>query len=251
MTNFSNPDDNLINAQKQLIESYKKYSAATNASTGLEIYESDTFDFPIGIEEITDNVTVQDTLPGPNILSGINEDLWYIVLCDSPITIEKVIKDNLETSGVSPFDRIDDFADDDKKLTEIIDYIRSQTNISFGQQLANRLEFLVEIAKEEEPEETPIIPESLGYFINLVHSFPNLKYPDVMISPSRNIRVQWQASFNRHFAVEFIEDGDVRFVVFSPNPENPEKTTRLSGITSLDSLLEIAKPYGVLAWSSQ
>ena len=70
-----------------------------------------------------------------------------------------------------------------------------------------------------------------------------------MISPSRNIRVQWQVASNRHFAVEFIEDGDVRFVIFSPDPENLEKITRISGITSLDSLLEITQPYGVLDWS--
>ena len=250
MRNFSNSNGNFINAQKQFIEKFEKYAAATNASTGIEIYEDDSFESFNIIGENTVKGTFSDICQSYNSLLNLDQALSEgIVFSNSPITIEPDIEVILAPSEGSPFDSIDDFLDDDEKLTGIIDYIRSQTNISFGQQLANRLEFLVEIAKEEEPGETPIIPESLRYFINLLHLAPNLKYPDVMISPSRNIRVQWQVASNRHFAVEFIEDGDVRFVIFSPDPENLEKITRISGITSLDSLLEITQPYGVLDWS--
>jgi len=241
MSNLSNSNGDFINAQKQIIENYKIYSAARNVSTRLEILEEDPFEPFTGIEDITDKGTI-----------GIGAALLkYIVFKDSPITSELDIADTLAPSEGSPFDSIDDFQKDDEKLTNIIGYIRNQTIISFRQQLANRLEFLVEIAKEEEPEEAPIIPESLSYFIQFLLSASHLKYPDVMLSPSKNIRVQWQAASNRHFAVEFIENGDVRFVIFSPDPQNPEKITRLSGITSLDSLLEISQPYGVLTWSSQ
>jgi hypothetical protein len=56
---------------------------------------------------------------------------------------------------------------------------------------------------------------------------------------------------NRHFAVEFLPTGDAHFVIFTPDPMHPDKTIRMSGLASVDSLMETVQPHGVLTWSSQ
>ena len=140
---------------------------------------------------------------------------------------------------------------DDEKVLEIILHVRNQLNISFSKQLADRLEFLFDASKEEYPDEVAILPESLRSFVGFLQSAKNLNYPDVVLSPSKNIRVQWRTGPNRHFAVEFLPTGDTHFVIFSPDPMHPEKTIRMSGIVSVDSLMETVRPHGVLTWSSQ
>lgn len=139
----------------------------------------------------------------------------------------------------------------DKKVLEIISHVRNQLNISFSQQLADRIKFLFDASKEEYPEEVAILPESLSSFVSFLHSATSLKYPDVVLSPSKNICTQWRAGPNRHFAVEFFPTGDAHFVIFTPDPIHPEKTVRISGIVSVDSLMQTVTPHGVLSWCSQ
>ena len=140
---------------------------------------------------------------------------------------------------------------EDKKVLNITSYIRDQSNICFAHRLANRLEFLVEASKEEHPDEVAILPDSLRNFVRFLQSAINLNYPDVVLSPSKHIRAQWRAGPNRHFAAEFLTTGDANFVIFSPDPKHPEKTIRLSGLVSVDSLIDTVEPHGVLAWSSR
>lgn len=165
-------------------------------------------------------------------------------------TIETDPEDISSHVSERTFDKFYDLLDNDEKVSEIISYVHSQLKVTFAQQLADRLKFLLEVAKEEDPDEVAISPKSLSNFLGFLQSFPNLKYPTVVLSPDKNIRVQWRAGPNKHFAVEFLTSGDARFVIFSPDPNHPEKTLRLSGLTSVDSLVEIAEPHGVLNWSS-
>lgn len=134
---------------------------------------------------------------------------------------------------------------------EIILHLQNQVNRSFSRQLADRIKFLFDASKEEYPEKVAILPESVRNFVGFMQSVTILKYPDVVLSPSKNIRAQWHIGPNRHFAVEFLPTGDAHFVIFTPDPMHPEKTIRMSGIVSVDSLMETTKPHGVLSWSSQ
>jgi hypothetical protein len=170
---------------------------------------------------------------------------------ESTLTLESFSGDRISLTSESPFDILDEYRNEDEKVLRIISYIRTQLNADFAQQLANRLEFLFQISHEEHPDEVAIIPESLSNFVALLQSETYLKYPDVMLSPSNNIRIQWRTAPNRHFAVEFLNSGDAQFVIFSPDPSHPERTIRLSGIASIDSLMEMVRPYGVLRWSSR
>jgi hypothetical protein len=165
---------------------------------------------------------------------------------ESTLTLESFSEDRISAKWESPFDKIDECRNEDEKAFRIISYIRSQLKADFAQQLADRLEFLYEVSHEEHPNEIAIMPESLSNFVALLQTETHLKYPDVVLSPSNNIRVQWRTAPNRHFAVEFLNSGDAQFVIFSPDPCHPEKTIRSSGIASIDSLMEIARAYGVL-----
>lgn len=149
------------------------------------------------------------------------------------------------------FDQLEEQRSDENKIVELISYIRSQKRIPFAERLANRLEYLVEASQEEYPYQSPISSESLRWFVYLLISTPNLVYPDVVLSPSGNIRVEWHAARNRHFAIEFSPDGNARFVVFAPDSKHPMKTSRFSGIVSVEALIETVRPYGVLKWSLQ
>ena len=114
-----------------------------------------------------------------------------------------------------------------------------------------RIQFLFEASKEEYPAEVAILPDSLKNFVGFLQTEPDLKYPDVVLSPSKNIRAQWRTAPNRHFAVEFLPTGDAHFVIFSPDPKHPDKTNRMSGLVSVDSLMQTAQPHGILSWCSK
>lgn len=169
----------------------------------------------------------------------------------SPVTMEPSLEEIIFIEPESPFDKLEELLNDDEKVLEIILHVRNQLNINFSKQLADRLEFLFDASKEEYPEEVAILPESLRNFVSFLQSATNLRYPDVVLSPSKNIRAQWRTGPNRHFAVEFLPTGDAHFVIFTPDPMHPDKTIRMSGLASVDSLMETVQPHGVLTWSSQ
>jgi hypothetical protein len=176
---------------------------------------------------------------------------------DSPLWQGSLdMEDTPSSRSESPFDVLDELLAAEKKVERLkverlIDFIRDKSNIQFAEELAARLILLCQAAKEEDPEEVPISPGSLRNFIGFLQQAPNLRYPDVVLTPSNEIRAQWRTAPNRHFAVVFLPTGEARFVIFTPNRRDPDKIDRLSGITSTDTLMETAEPHGVLEWASQ
>ncbi|MDA2927174.1 hypothetical protein MYX78_08075 [Acidobacteria bacterium AH-259-G07] len=151
-------------------------------------------------------------------------------------------------SPVSPFEELDQRQGNEQKIRNLIAYVRSSLDIPYREQLADRLKFLLEVTKEEAPEELEQFPESLRNFVVFLRTAPLLKYPDVVVSPSGNIRTQWQAALNKHFAAEFLPTDQAAFVVFSPYQKG---TKRVSGIVPISELLEAVEPQNVLSWASE
>lgn len=169
---------------------------------------------------------------------------------DTPLTLKGHSADPIILTTESPFDELDEKLTDEEKIKKLIDYVREESNIQFAHELAIRLNFLHE-AVNEDPDEVPISTESLRNFISFLRETANLKYPNVVLTPSNEIRAQWRTAPNRHFAVVFLPTGEARFVIFTPNPKDPDKIDRFSGITSVDSLMETVQPHRVLEWASQ
>ena len=169
---------------------------------------------------------------------------------DSPMTLEGALELLEFYVPESPFDALDEKLSNEEKIKRLIDYMRDKSNLQFAPELATRLEFLHQ-AVMEDPDETPISPESLSNFIGFLQEAPNLRSPDIVLTPSNEISAQWRTAPNRHFAVVFLPTGETRYVIFTPNLRDPDKIDRLSGITSMDTLMETAEPHRVLDWASR
>jgi hypothetical protein len=103
----------------------------------------------------------------------------------------------------------------------------------------------------EDPEDGSISIDSMRNFINFLQNTTNLKCPSAALTPSNEIHAQWRTAPNRHLAVVFLQTGETRFVIFSPNSKDPELIDRISGFTSVDSLLETIQPHKFLEWASK
>jgi len=150
----------------------------------------------------------------------------------------------------SPFDELYERLPDEDKIKRSLVSIRYNKNISYAQRLADRLRDLYESVLED-PDEEPLTPGSLINFIYFLSETPGLRYPDVSLTPTNEIRAQWRTAPNRHFAVSFSSMGDARFVIFKPNSDDPDRIDRLSGITSIATLIETTRPHRVLEWTSE
>jgi hypothetical protein len=136
-------------------------------------------------------------------------------------------------------------------VAELILNVKERFRAEFAERLANRLDYLAKISQEEYPEQASIAPESLQDVVAFLESTPKLVYAGVVLTPSGNIQAEWRKGKNRHFAVEFLGNGDVHFVVFAPDPKDPYKTIRASGMATVASLMDIVRPYGVDSWATE
>lgn len=135
-------------------------------------------------------------------------------------------------------------------VAELILSVKEGLQAAFAERLANRLHYLASISEEEYPQQAPISPQSLEDFVAFLRSTPNLVYPSVVLAPCGNIQAEWRRGKNRHFAVEFVGNDDVHFVVFAPDPKDPYKTIRASGMATVASLTDIVRPYDVESWAT-
>jgi hypothetical protein len=150
----------------------------------------------------------------------------------------------------SPFDELYERLPDKDKIDRSLVSVSQNTKLSYAQRLADRLRELYESVLDD-PDEGPLTPGSLINFIYFISETPGLKYPEVTLTPTNEIRAQWTTAPNRHFAVSFSSFGDARFVIFKPGSNDPDRIDRLSGITAVSALIENTKPYRVLEWVSE
>ena len=169
---------------------------------------------------------------------------------DTPITLKEYSAELLSFAAESPFDELDEKLTIQEKINKLIDYVRDDSKIQFASELAVKLTYLNEIVNED-PDEDPISFDSMRNFISFLQNTENLKCPNVALTPSNEIHAQWRTAPNRHFAAVFLPTNKTRFVIFSPNSRNPEMIDRISGLTSVDSLLEKIQPHKVLEWASK
>ncbi len=168
---------------------------------------------------------------------------------DTPVTLKGHSADPIVPTTESPFDELDEKLTSEEKIKKLIDYVRGGSKIQFAQELAVKLNLLNEVIIED-PVEDSISIDSMRNFISFLQNTTNLKCPNVALTPSNEIHAQWRTAPNRHFAAVFLQTGETRFVIFTPNSKDPEMTDRISGLTSVDSLLETIQPHKVLEWAS-
>jgi hypothetical protein len=159
--------------------------------------------------------------------------------------------DFLRCRGIVPEDSTRPTADRESSLTELIDGVRRHPRLAYGERLAERLHALLEISREEQPDQAPPALASVMDVMTFLADHPELAYPSVVLTQEGNVRIQWRRTKGEHFAVEFVGDGDIRFVIFAPDPKRPDKIARVSGSARVDSIMRLAEPYGVRRWAEE
>jgi len=152
--------------------------------------------------------------------------------------------------SMGEFEKLDNLRTPEGQIKQIIRRVRITSRLSYRERLSNRLEFLLDAMKDEAEEWRKDSPESLRQMLLFLGTVPHFRYPPITITPSATFRIQWAAVRNRHFAADFLPDGQVKFVVFCPDPHHSNRVQRLSGITSRENLIDVVKPYKVSDWAS-
>jgi hypothetical protein len=136
------------------------------------------------------------------------------------------------------------------RLREQIKALRCGSRLPYREHLARRLSFLLRALQEEGESWSDHSPESLRQMLQFLEAVPKFRCPTVTVTPSATFRAQWQADPTRHFAVDFVPDGQVRFVVFAPDPAHPERVERVSGVVGPTNAMKAIETYQVRRWAA-
>ena len=175
--------------------------------------------------------------------------LFYVlprIIASGSADIEPV----LEQAPVSDFDVLDELRTPKGQIERQITALRRGGGLPYRERLARRLEFLLGAPEEEGEEWGEHSPESLRQMFLFLQDVPDFQCPTVTVTPSATFRAQWQAGQNQHFAADFLPDGQVRFVVFAPDPRHPERAQRVSGVVSRTDIMKAIEPYKVHRWAA-
>lgn len=150
----------------------------------------------------------------------------------------------------SDFDVLDELRTPKGQLESQIAALRMGGGLPYSQRLADRLDFLLSAVEEEGDSWEQDSPDSLRQMLLFLRTSADLRRPAVTITPSATFRAEWQAGRNRHLAMDFLSDGQVRFVLFSPDPRHVDRVQRVSGIVGRLDAMRLIEPYNVRRWAT-
>jgi hypothetical protein len=140
---------------------------------------------------------------------------------------------------------------DEQSVEHIIWHVRTTLPVTYRLRLASRLSELQKAVQEEELDGRGISVGSMQHFVEFLEHYPALRCPAISVTPDRNIYASWKSGPDRVFSIHFLSDGGIRFVIFRPNHKHPGQTIRLSGTATVDVVMSITAPHGVLDWASE
>lgn len=139
-----------------------------------------------------------------------------------------------------------------KELSDLISQIRDLTEARHAERIALRLDYLRNNFAEDEAGERDISADSLRDFIKFLNLHPNIRYPEITLTPSGNVYIRWKGEHKSLFSILFLSSQNVQFVVFAPNERHPEIINHISGTETVDTVLEkLDKAYGVASWVTE
>jgi hypothetical protein len=201
-----------------------------------------------------------DKEPPPEQPSSEGEDQENIFLqqyldflrYSSSTTVDQGIPDVsiqwLETNDT--YTQTDLLDNEDSEVQKLIIQIRKLLSIPYSENLANRLETLFCDAKDEDVDSIGIASSSLRSFYNFLRLNTNLKRPAISLTPENNIYISWRTEQSQVFSIHFLQNDDVRFVMFKPNDSDKERKIRISGTVTTNILMDTVSHYGVSDWIS-
>ena len=223
--------------------SYNKLAERFKPVVAVMAYVNQDFEeeFPGNFQNSGESKIVFQELP----LQGyyINTPLVNQVQSDKPLS--------LLLGNKNPILQTDLLNNEEDQIQESIFQVKRSRSIPYNENLADMLLALFNAAKEEDPESVGISPASLQNFIDFFLLHTNLKCPTVSLTPDYNIYASWRSEQNRVFSVHFLPNGDARFVIFKPNQRHPERKTRISGVATIDILMQTVMPNRIEDWISE
>ena len=119
------------------------------------------------------------------------------------------------------------------------------TQLPFKARLAARIEHLA-AAFADDYDGLTLSARSIAGLIDFLEAAPPSGYPDLTMTPAGDCYAEWHGSQGRKVAIEFLESGDARYLLFRPNPRHPQRVDRLTGTTTIDALAETMAPLAPL-----
>jgi hypothetical protein len=134
-----------------------------------------------------------------------------------------------------------------KLLTQ---YLRTVFRPKFGPSLADRIEDLSEMMREDSGGTLDLSGDSLAQLISFLERNPMLVRPSIVAGPSGELAAIWKADGKGQFSARFMPNGTVRYLLAVPNARHPQGFTRTSGDTTPDNLFSEAR-LGQIDWIAQ
>ena len=126
---------------------------------------------------------------------------------------------------------------------EILTRLHGATTLPFREAMSARIASLLE-AFQKESGGVAVSVNSFQSLLAFLQAHPNLNYPTITLTPGGDFYASWKENRTQVFSVQFLDNGQVRFVVLRTEP-----TAQLSGLTTPATLMNLVAPLRVLEWA--
>jgi len=110
-----------------------------------------------------------------------------------------------------------------------------QTEIGFPRIVRDRIKFLYTASRNEEAT-TPLSMESIMGFLRYCRTHNISRNPRLFVTNDGHLRAEWKENQNRKLVIDFHDQQDCFFMVFTPDVQRPGKLVCASGNSSLQSI---------------
>jgi len=113
-----------------------------------------------------------------------------------------------------------------------------ESGIPNSKRIVTRLQNLLEMAMEEDPENpTPIDLDSLGTMVEFFTKTHPKRYPDIALSPDGLLFVEWWDTPDKLLSLLFLPDGNAKLLLIQQNESKGPKKERVSALKGIESLI--------------
>lgn len=114
--------------------------------------------------------------------------------------------------------------------------------------LVARLTQLIESHEEEGEEISAATERSLFDLIHFLLQWPQLRPPELVMTPGHQFRAQWRTGPSQHLAIDFLGDGRAAYVAFAPDANEPGQISRVAGVVPLSAVIDCVAALNVKRW---
>lgn len=125
-------------------------------------------------------------------------------------------------------------------VSEQIERIKNCCDPMTGKAIAERLETLRQLLREEEDPKMDISLDSLRAMHTFIEQIPDARLPQISLTAEGHVYLRWKSEPGRLFSIHFLDDRRVRFAIFYPNPRHLQMINRHSGYETIDTVLTSA-----------